>query len=68
MLSGAAPAPTGGYSARFIARGRAVFWPLSRWWFRPSLEGLETLPEGAFLVVANHSGYGVMEILTALCL
>ena len=30
--------------------------PLVRLWFRPRLEGLENLPDGPFLLVANHSG------------
>jgi Acyltransferase len=32
------------------------------------VEGWENLPPTPFLCVANHSGYGVMEILTLLCL
>lgn len=36
-------------------------------WFRPTIVGWENVPEGPFLCVSNHSGYGVMEILTLLC-
>jgi 1-acyl-sn-glycerol-3-phosphate acyltransferase len=38
-------------------------------WFRPVLEGVEHFPaDGPFLVVANHSGAGVVEVVTlALC-
>ena len=32
------------------------------------MSGWEFLPDTPFLCVANHSGYGVMEILTLLCL
>jgi 1-acyl-sn-glycerol-3-phosphate acyltransferase len=45
---------------------RAVRWvrPLARLAHRPTLAGLENLPEGPFLLVANHSaGLGISEIL-----
>ncbi len=41
---------------------------MARLWFRPTVSGWENLPATPFLCVANHSGYGVMEILTLLCL
>jgi len=41
---------------------------LARLWFRPRVSGWENIPDTPFLCVANHSGYGVMEILTLLCL
>ena len=44
------------------------FWPWARFWFRPTVSGWDHVPDGPFLCVANHSGYGVMEILTLLCL
>ncbi|MGE0707726.1 MAG: 1-acyl-sn-glycerol-3-phosphate acyltransferase [Planctomycetota bacterium] len=37
--------------------------PLVRLLFRPRMAGWEHLPEGPFLLVANHSGGGVAEIL-----
>ena len=62
------PAPTPAYSAPFILGLGHWFWPLARLWFRPTVSGWENLPTTPFLCVANHSGYGVMEILTLLCL
>ncbi len=62
------PAPTAAYSAAFLLGLRKWFWPWARLWFRPTVSGWEEVPEGPFLCVANHSGYGVMEILTLLCL
>jgi 1-acyl-sn-glycerol-3-phosphate acyltransferase len=47
---------------------RRWFWPWARLWFRPTVSGWENVPQGPFLCVANHSGYGVMEILTLVCL
>ena len=47
---------------------RTWFWPWARLWFRPTVTGWEEIPVGPFLCVANHSGYGVMEILTLLSL
>jgi 1-acyl-sn-glycerol-3-phosphate acyltransferase len=61
-------APTAAYSEAFLLSLRRWFWPFARLWFRPTIAGWERVPEGAFLCVANHSGYGVMEILTLLCL
>jgi 1-acyl-sn-glycerol-3-phosphate acyltransferase len=61
-------APTATYSPAFILGLKRWFWPWARLWFRPTVSGWENLPEEAFLCVANHSGYGVMEILTLLCL
>jgi 1-acyl-sn-glycerol-3-phosphate acyltransferase len=61
-------APTATYSQAFILALKRWFWPWARLWFRPTVSGWENLPEDAFLCVANHSGYGVMEILTLLCL
>jgi 1-acyl-sn-glycerol-3-phosphate acyltransferase len=61
-------APTAAYSPAFVLALRRWFWPWARLWFRPTVSGWENLPEKPFLCVANHSGYGVMEILTLLCL
>jgi 1-acyl-sn-glycerol-3-phosphate acyltransferase len=66
--AGASLAPTAAYSPAFILRLKRWFWPWARLWFRPTVSGWENLPAEAFLCVANHSGYGVMEILTLLCL
>jgi 1-acyl-sn-glycerol-3-phosphate acyltransferase len=42
---------------------RSVLLPMVRLFWRPSLEGLENLPDGPFLLVANHSGCtGIAEI------
>jgi 1-acyl-sn-glycerol-3-phosphate acyltransferase len=65
--AGASLAPTATYSPAFIRGLLRWFWPWARVWFRPSVSGWENLPPEAFLCVANHSGYGVMEILTLLC-
>ncbi|MGO8971159.1 MAG: 1-acyl-sn-glycerol-3-phosphate acyltransferase [Myxococcaceae bacterium] len=61
-------APTAAYSAAFVLGLKRWFLPVARLWFRPTVSGWEHLPETPFLCVANHSGYGVMEILTLLCL
>jgi len=52
------PAP---WAARFV---RGVVAPVVRLAFRPTMEGLERLPDdGPFLLVANHSaGMGIAEI------
>jgi 1-acyl-sn-glycerol-3-phosphate acyltransferase len=69
MASGAPEgAPTAAYSPGFIRSLRRYFWPWARLWFRPTVAGWENIPAQPFLCVANHSGYGVMEILTLLCL
>ncbi len=67
-MPGASLAPTASYSPAFISGLQRWFWPWARVWFRPRVSGWENLPEEAFLCAANHSGYGVMEILTLLCL
>ncbi len=41
---------------------RRVAAPLVRWAHRPVLDGVAKLPDGPFLMVANHSGVGVSEI------
>ncbi|HXX31980.1 MAG TPA: 1-acyl-sn-glycerol-3-phosphate acyltransferase [Myxococcaceae bacterium] len=67
--SEARPAPpTEHYAPRFVLGLRRGFWPFARLWFRPRLSGWQHVPEGPFLCVANHSGYGVGEVLTLLCL
>ncbi len=49
--------------AAFLERLEPWLGPYVRTWFRPTLEGLEHLPaDGAYLIVANHSGVGVAEI------
>jgi 1-acyl-sn-glycerol-3-phosphate acyltransferase len=63
-----AGAPTPAYSASFILALRRWFWPWARLWFRPTVSGWENIPQTPFLCVANHSGYGVMEILCLVCL
>jgi 1-acyl-sn-glycerol-3-phosphate acyltransferase len=60
--------PTESYAPGFILALRRWFWPWARIWFRPRVDGWDALPPGPFLCVANHSAYGVMEILTLLCL
>lgn len=54
-------------AAKWIVR--RVCAPLVRLLFRPTLEGLENLPEeGPFLLVANHSaGMGVAELMSFAC-
>jgi hypothetical protein len=48
-----------------ILRAQRWMWPLLRLAHRPTLAGLEHLPEGPFLLVANHSaGLGVSEIFS----
>ncbi len=61
-------APTPGYSAKFIRRFAALFWPFARIWFRPRVEGLEQVPPAPCLFICNHSAYGVFEILVLLAL
>jgi 1-acyl-sn-glycerol-3-phosphate acyltransferase len=53
-------------AARFVRR---VVAPLVRLCFRPTLEGSEHLPQGAYLLVANHSaGMGIAELASFLVL
>jgi 1-acyl-sn-glycerol-3-phosphate acyltransferase len=66
--AGAHVAPTAAYSAAFLLALRRWFWPWARLWFRPTVTGWENIPKGPFLCVANHSGYGITEILTLVCL
>jgi 1-acyl-sn-glycerol-3-phosphate acyltransferase len=61
-------APTTAYRAAFVLGLGRWFWPWARLWFRPTVTGWENIPAEPFLCVANHSGYGVMEILTLVCL
>jgi 1-acyl-sn-glycerol-3-phosphate acyltransferase len=50
---------------RVLAIVRSVFSPFVRAMFRPQIEGFSNLPDGPFLLVANHSGaLGIAEILT----
>lgn len=50
-------------SPRVLAFLRRVVTPLARALHRPTIEGLERLPDGPFLLVANHSGVlGISEI------
>lgn len=50
--------------AKFVRRVERWLGPWARLWFRPSLEGIEHLPEsGPYLIVANHSGGGVAEVM-----
>jgi 1-acyl-sn-glycerol-3-phosphate acyltransferase len=53
-------------AARFVRR---VVAPLVRLCFRPTLEGSDNLPPGAYLLVANHSaGMGLAELASFLVL
>jgi 1-acyl-sn-glycerol-3-phosphate acyltransferase len=48
-----------------MARGAQALAPLVRRLFRARLVGLERLPEGPFLLVANHSaGIGLAELVS----
>ena len=59
-----AVAAPGRVSAELIALVKRVLLPLVRLCHRPTLEGTENLPEGPFLLVANHSGgLGLAELL-----
>lgn len=52
-------------SARAVRRWRRFAAPLIRAAFRPKLEGTEHLPtDRAVMVVANHSGLGLAEIMS----
>ncbi len=52
-------------SARAAERWRKFAAPLIRLAFRPKLEGTEHLPtDRAFVIVANHSGLGLAEIMS----
>jgi 1-acyl-sn-glycerol-3-phosphate acyltransferase len=56
----AAPGVASPFALRAV---RTVLLPLVRVLHRPTLEGLEHLPDGPFLLVANHSGCsGIAEI------
>ena len=61
-------APSPRYSARFVAALTRLFWPLARFWFRPRIHGWERIPPAPCLFVANHSAYGVFEILVMLAI
>lgn len=52
------PSPAG------LAFLRWVVSPYARVYFRPRAVGLENLPEGPCLIVANHSGGGVADVLS----
>lgn len=60
------PTPSPRYSAKFIAVFTRLFWLFARVWFRPRVRGLEQIPGAPCLFVANHSAYGVFEILVML--
>jgi 1-acyl-sn-glycerol-3-phosphate acyltransferase len=62
------PSPSPRYSAKFIARFTRLFWPFARVWFRPRVEGLQQIPPAPCLFVANHSAYGVVELLVMLAI
>src|SRR5262249_6818675 len=62
------PAPSARYSARFVAVFTRLFWPFARVWFRPRVQGLNRVPPSPCLFVANHSAYGVFEILVMLAI
>lgn len=52
-------------TARAVSIIRRFVGPVVRLCFRPRIEGLERLPDGPFLLVANHSaGLGLAEILS----
>ena len=61
-------APSPRFSARFVAAFTRLFSPLARLWFRPRVEGLNGVPPPPCLFVANHSAYGVFEILVMLAI
>jgi 1-acyl-sn-glycerol-3-phosphate acyltransferase len=62
------PSPTPHYSPKFIAVFTRLFWPFARIWFRPRVEGLQQLPPAPCLFVANHSAYGVFEVLVMIAI
>ena len=47
-----------------VRRWRRYVAPLVRLAFRPRLEGADNLPEGPYLLVSNHSGMGLAEIVS----
>lgn len=48
----------------FVRRLDRWLGPWARYWIRPSWEGTEHLPEhGPYMIVANHSGGGGVEVL-----
>ena len=51
-------------AARFLRR---VLGPILKRVHRTKLEGLDRLPEGPFLLVANHSGLGMCEVFALGC-
>ena len=61
-------APSPRYSARFVAAFTRLFWPVACLWFRPRAAGLNRVPPPPCLFVANHSAYGVFEILVMLAI
>lgn len=65
-IDGPSRVPSPRYSPRFVRAFTRIFWPFARVWFRPRVAGLERVPKGPCLVVANHSGFGVMEIFVLL--
>lgn len=59
-----ATARIGRLSPQALAFARRILLPLVRLLWRPTLTGLEHLPTGPFLLVANHSaGIGLAELL-----
>ncbi len=59
----------GRVSPRLVRFSRRVLRPLMGLFHRPSLDGVEHLPDGPFLLVANHSaGMGISEILCFMAL
>ncbi len=60
--------PSPRYSAKFIAVFTRLFWPFARVWFRPRVDGLQHIPPAPCLFVANHSAYGVFEVLVMLAI
>lgn len=50
-------------NAAFVAWAVRWLGPPVRFWYRPSLEGTEHLPDaGPYMIVSNHSGGGTIEI------
>jgi len=48
------PERPGWPTARAVRIAKRFVWPVVRVWHRPSLEGEEHLPEGPYVLVANH--------------
>ncbi len=53
-------------SPRLIERGARWVAPLYKYYFRTRIHGWERLPKAPAFIVANHSGFGTVEVLLLL--